>query len=250
MFALTVLYTGLFAYIRVRVKEFRKFTSTSDSVGALETGGSVHSKGSQAVMTKTVSAATGSSTNYRQPRTGTNVHQRMNYISYTLLLYPTVYIILTLPIAIARLYEFVGRSFTLRSLYIGAAMFDLQGFVNVILYTTTRKGIVPWDRIFGKFENSTPKTLQSTFVSNASYTHDPPTSPRSVVSKPSTCSIATSDRSNMKASSVKYYPDPEIDLLENFTLAGERTAELQNTVNDRMETDVCTCEFAKNIRHD
>jgi hypothetical protein len=238
MFALTVLYSGLFFYVRVRAREFRKFTSTSDNTGTLETGGSVHSKDSH-ITTKTVSNTTEPAIQNRQPRMGISAHRRMTYISYTLLLYPTAYMVLTLPISIARFYEFVGRSFTLRSLYIGATMFDLQGFVNVILYTTTRKGIIPWDRIFGKFKRFTPKTPQSTFSSYTTDTYDLPTAPRPLVSKPLEDSVTTLNHSSMQNSSVEYYSEMEINLPEYVISDSERTAGIQNTINDRTRTDVC-----------
>lgn len=201
MFALIVLYTGLFFYVRMRARGFRKYTSSSDHVGILETGGSGSAKDSQILVTRTVSV-TSRPLNHCQKRNGDSVHGRMNTVSYTLLLYPTVFIILTMPVAVARLYEFVGRPVTLKSLYIGAAMFDLQGFANVILYTATRKGIIPWNRMFEKF----PKfTLNRNCFHNLS-------SPRRVVPKSSAISIATSNGPPSDKFSVGYESETEIHL--------------------------------------
>lgn len=88
------------------------------------------------------------------PRIQTGSHQaqkRMKQISLTLLFYPIIYIVVLLPLSIARLRQFVGKSPSLAFTYTTVAIFNCQGFINVLLYTTTRKGLISWDRLFRKF---------------------------------------------------------------------------------------------------
>ena len=96
---------------------------------------------------------------------GTNAHNRLNHASKVLLCYPFVYIFLTLPTAIIRIGQFAGRPGGLTAAFVAADINLLSGFCNVILYTTTRKGMVPWNEIYafcgcrrGKSKNSTNGT--------------------------------------------------------------------------------------------
>jgi len=47
----------------------------------------------------------------------------------------------------SRIAEFAGHEWGLNFAYFGAALFECTGFVNVLLYTSTRKGIVSWNRL-------------------------------------------------------------------------------------------------------
>lgn len=55
--------------------------------------------------------------------------------------------ILTLPISISRISEFRGQELGLTFAYFGAALFECTGFINVLLYMGTRKGLVSWNRL-------------------------------------------------------------------------------------------------------
>jgi hypothetical protein len=71
----------------------------------------------------------------------------MNKVSVTLIIYPVLYMIVTLPICISRIAEFAGKDMGLPFVYFGAALFECTGWMNVLLYTSTRKGIVSWNRL-------------------------------------------------------------------------------------------------------
>jgi hypothetical protein len=60
-------------------------------------------------------------------------------------------------LSIARLRQFAGLNPSLAFTYGAAAVFDCQGFVNVILYTSTRKGLIPWDTFVRTFRHRTPR---------------------------------------------------------------------------------------------
>ena len=66
-------------------------------------------------------------------KSGQQVRQRMNRVSTILLLYPVIYIILTMPLAISRIAEFAGQEWGLTYVYVGAAIFDCSGLANVLL---------------------------------------------------------------------------------------------------------------------
>ena len=93
------------------------------------------------------------STQDAQPRTPRpqastqQTYRRINKVSITLLIYPLLYTIMTMPICIARIAEFAGQDLGLPFTYFGAALFECTGLVNVLLYTSTRKGLVSWDRL-------------------------------------------------------------------------------------------------------
>jgi hypothetical protein len=54
--------------------------------------------------------------------------------------------LLTIPISVTRIAEFAGKTFSLPIIYFTVAMFCCLGLANVILYTSTRKGLIPWGR--------------------------------------------------------------------------------------------------------
>jgi hypothetical protein len=169
MFALTILYCVLFFYIRTQLKNFRKGLSSSDAMTGgtgthelsgwqanLEGGGAVI--GSLApkaiIQTKTVTvtteerpAAPGKRRNHMATE-AERAHKRMNQVAVTLLSYPIAYICLTMPLSITRLSQFAGKEWGLTCIYAGACIFCCTGFVNVLLYTATRKGIISWGWLF------------------------------------------------------------------------------------------------------
>jgi hypothetical protein len=102
------------------------------------------------------------------PQTTTYIstaQRRLSRVSWTLLCYPIIYFVLVLPLAVARIMEFANKDWSLTSVYVGGALFDVQGIVNVILYTATRQGIISWDRIFRKhkYDNRPTSSFESRF---------------------------------------------------------------------------------------
>jgi len=77
-------------------------------------------------------------------------HRKMNQVALTLLAYPIMYICLTLTLSITRLSEFAGDDWGFTCVYVGASIFCCSGWVNVLMYTVTRKGIISWDWLFGR----------------------------------------------------------------------------------------------------
>jgi hypothetical protein len=158
MVALTVLYGSVVIYIQMQRRKFSRSISTFESRSTqrstnTEAGQSSQVKGS---LTTTMSERTTRSNSGGEA----NPVRRIHNVSLKLLLYPTVYVALTLPLSILRLCEFSGRSFNLKTIYVGASLWDLQGFCNVLLYTTTRKGIISWDSVKQWFMRRTSKPNQ------------------------------------------------------------------------------------------
>jgi hypothetical protein len=175
MFALTILYCVLFFYIRTQLKNFRKGLSSSDAM----TGGGTHElSGWQAnleaggadsespanpkaiIQTKTVTVTTEERPAPVKRRNhmvteAERAHKRMNQVALTLLSYPIAYICLTMPLSITRLSQFAGKDWGLTCIYAGACIFCCTGFVNVLLYTATRKGIISWSWLFKRRGSST-----------------------------------------------------------------------------------------------
>jgi hypothetical protein len=81
---------------------------------------------------------------------GERTYQRMNRASIILISYPMVYICLTMPMCIARVCQFTGKTWSLPGVYAGTTIYVCSGAVNVLVYTTTRQGIIGWGRIFRK----------------------------------------------------------------------------------------------------
>lgn len=169
MFALSVVYTILFFYIRLQVLRYRSvFSSTGQSAGKLESGKSHDSKHYSKALTTTLSASTNG--DQAQPRRREDhAHRRMNQVAYTLFFYPICYIIITMPMATIRLIDFTGRQLSTTCAYAAAAILASSGFVNVVLYSVTRKGIVPWRSVFRKYrkqKNNESRVKTSTVDSN------------------------------------------------------------------------------------
>src|SRR5947207_1327068 len=142
MLALTVLYTALFCYLRIQSKHLRQASSSQDL--SVNEHGTWNSKVeceslSEPPATRFFSVKTGAiRTEEASPRIttfGSTTHRRLSRVSWTLLCYPIIYFVLVLPLAVARIMEFANKRWSLTSVYIGGALFDCQGFVNVFLYT-------------------------------------------------------------------------------------------------------------------
>lgn len=73
--------------------------------------------------------------------------RRMNKIAVTLLCYPIAYLCLTMPLSVARVAIYSGANVSPAVSYIVIAIFGSSGWVNVLLYTIPRKGMVSWNWI-------------------------------------------------------------------------------------------------------
>ena len=168
MLALPVLYGSVVIYLQTQRRRFSKSMSTFESRTTQKSTNTEASEFSQVKgpLTTTVSERT---TRSNESGGETNPLGRIHSVSVKLLLYPAIYVALTLPLSILRLYQFSGRSFDLKTIYFGAAWWQLQGFFNVILYTTTRKGIISWDWVKQLFRRRPSKPHElSHFHSNIS----------------------------------------------------------------------------------
>jgi G protein-coupled glucose receptor regulating Gpa2 C-term len=145
MLFLIVLYSILFFYIRVQSKKLLQVTSSSTR-SIREFPSYEENLEAGKCIRKIIPQPS------HRIQTGSHQAQRkMKQISLTLFFYPTVYLVLLLPLSIARLRQFIGKDPSLNFTYTTVAIFNCQGFINVLLYTTTRKGLVSWDALFRKF---------------------------------------------------------------------------------------------------
>jgi hypothetical protein len=169
MATLTILYSVLFFFLKAQTKRLLKAedtenrtedpTTTTNSQWEIEFGPEdgpgapqVRSSG-PVIVTKSVSVYTESRAVQPRPITR-RTYDQINKVSTTLLLYPVLYVVITLPISIARISEFRGVELGLPFTYVGAALFECTGLFNVLLYTGTRKGLVSWNRL--KFWKAKP----------------------------------------------------------------------------------------------
>ena len=168
MATLTILYSVLFFFLRLQTRHLKPSTTTDhqttddlrmtthshwevtlgtegDDVEAAQPRPDVG-----VIVTKSVAVYTEGPTNSRTPRPNAparRIDNRMNKVSVTLLIYPVLYILLTMPISISRIAQFAGQQWGLAFAHFGAALFSCTGFINVLLYTSTRKGLVSWNRL-------------------------------------------------------------------------------------------------------
>jgi hypothetical protein len=211
MFSLTILYCILFFYIRIQLKNFRKAASTSEMQSThelatwqanLEAGQPGQPTAPQQIITtKTVTVTTEERPQRRAQTDAERAHRRMSHVALTLLCYPISYICLTMPLSITRLSQFAGKEPSLTAVYAGATIFCCSGFVNVLMYTATRKGIISWNWLWPRRRSSTatPKEIVPPPPYHPHYpgSHPPPTSdstvnvPPTVSAKPSAISIAS-----------------------------------------------------------
>src|SRR5208282_4781972 len=70
--------------------------------------------------------------------------RRMLQVARSLLWYPLIYLVVTAPLTIGRLAQFAGDDWASTYLFVAASFYASAGWCNVLLYTTTRKGIVSW----------------------------------------------------------------------------------------------------------
>jgi len=159
MFALTVLYFILFVYLVVQSRKLRTSESTGDNQFSTHelpnwqanlNAGNVPPPptGLKRIMTTQTVTVITETTNpaARRVRTTEAIsRRRMTQVATRLLCYPIVYICLTMPVSIARLAQVSGHNWGLTAIQVGAAIYVCSGWVNVLLYTATRKGIISWN---------------------------------------------------------------------------------------------------------
>lgn len=161
MATLIISYGAVFIYLRFQSRKLKSMTQdetgehNSSWHAEVQAGGDsadssdVPISSSKAFTTRTLSITA----NQRpQKSRATKVQRRMRHASLALLCYPIVYIFLTMTLSIARISEFAGKPWSLQKVYVGACIYECSGFVNVLLYTGTRKGIISWDWIFRKLK--------------------------------------------------------------------------------------------------
>jgi hypothetical protein len=181
MFALTALYTVLFVYIYLQSHKFTKSdSSVHDQPSTHELRGwqanlecnvehprpalqTILRTQSVTVITESHEAAV-----RRIRRIEDNSRRRMTQVAVRLLCYPIVYICLTMPVSIARLAQFAGQNWGLTAIHVGAAIYVCSGWVNVLLYTATRKGIISWNWLVPRNKKSPKSTGHPAFPSNIS----------------------------------------------------------------------------------
>ena len=212
MFSLSIMYCILFCYIRIQSRKLANMTTASTSQHKdthelqswevnIETGEPAQYTTSSQLFTMNSGNTTmeDSHTQRTQTRsTRPRADKRMNQVSLTLLCYPIVYIILTMPIAVSRLCEFGGKKGSLTSIYIGGYLFMSSGLINVLLYTTTRRGIISWRWFLRKFKHEPPSRAAPTHVSRyypgsslSQFASSTIHTPQAVASKPSVRSLNT-----------------------------------------------------------
>lgn len=70
--------------------------------------------------------------------------KRMLQVARSLLWYPLIYLCVTFPLTMARLAQFADDDWATTAIFVGATFYACGGWMNVLLYTTTRKGIISW----------------------------------------------------------------------------------------------------------
>jgi hypothetical protein len=158
MISLTTIYCILFVYVRIKAKKLRQLMTTNASgrsyemhpswKGDSENGD--HSSRQSTSPTKTKTKVTVEDQPSHQSAAGDRTYGRMNRASIILISYPMVYICLTMPMCIARVCQFTGKSWSLPAVYAGTVIYVCSGWVNVLVYTTTRQGIILWGWLFRK----------------------------------------------------------------------------------------------------
>lgn len=158
MFALTILYVILFVYIYLQSRKFGRTQSSVDNYSSshemqrwqsnLEAGTGAPPPTFQNIMTTqtvTIITETPAASIRRVRNSEENARRRVTQVAVRLLCYPIVYICLTVPVSIARLAHFTGHDWNLTAIHVGAGIYVCSGWVNVLLYTATRKGIISWN---------------------------------------------------------------------------------------------------------
>jgi hypothetical protein len=164
---LTVLYSILFFFLRAQTRRLLRAHTTTEQTYDDSTIGTQHNQqwevrlgsadgdmevtatrpSGPVIVTKSVYIYTEASRPNRPSVNAQRTYHRMNRVSVTLLIYPAIYMVLTIPLSISRIAQFAGQDWGVSFIFFGACLFDCTGFINVLLYTGTRKGLVTWDAL-------------------------------------------------------------------------------------------------------
>lgn len=192
MFALSILYFILFIFVRIQSQKFGSTNSSGDHrplsqelsnwQASLETDTEAPpTKSQEIITTKTVTITTEDrSASIRRTRKSDAdlSRRRMAQVAVRLLCYPAVYICLTMPVSMARLALFAGHNWGVTAIQVGASIYVCSGFVNVILYTATRKGIISWNWLVPKRTADFERRRLSLILSRRHLSSSPSPHPR------------------------------------------------------------------------
>jgi hypothetical protein len=153
-FAVPVLYCLLFLYLRRHSKAFQISTSSKQTGGLKlepweensEFGG-IGASPRRVITTSSVNSTTesGSIQQSHEHNETERATRRMNQVATILLCYPVAYLCLTVPVSVVRVATYLGPQFPLTVSYVVVSIYASSGWVNVLLYTIPRKGIISWD---------------------------------------------------------------------------------------------------------
>jgi hypothetical protein len=219
MISLTFLYCFGFCYIRIQLRKFNRIiTSTEQSTADLgqerwhadlETMVSpTRASPREILTTRMVSVTTEErgidnltpkvsndvSHDLRPPSMNQSQllsQKRMMQVASTLLWYPLVYLCCTIPLAVSRLATFPGDHWASISIFPSVAIYASGGWCNVLLYTLTRKGIVPWSSLCGRNKKKYDPAINSGY---APYSPSPSVLQHSLGQNESHWSITTSNQ--------------------------------------------------------
>ena len=172
MLALTVMYCIVFFYIRSQLRKFSSETDLSSDQQSpaqelerwqadLEAGGANPDTPPRQIMTTrmvsvttedhgpslTTESTNGLSISLRNTPTNQShliARKRMLQVARSLLWYPLIYLCVTAPLTMGRLAQFADDDWATTCIFVGASFYASGGWLNVLLYTTTRKGIISW----------------------------------------------------------------------------------------------------------
>jgi hypothetical protein len=172
MLALTFLYCLVFFYIRNQLRKFNRETSSTEHQSSgndqelerwqadLEAMTPQSEHPNQILTTQSVSVISEdrrpsgqtydtsgtplSLANTSSAHSQVLARKRMLQVARSLLWYPLIYLCVTAPLTIGRLATFAGDSWSQTCIFVGATFFACGGLFNVLLYTSTRKGIISW----------------------------------------------------------------------------------------------------------
>jgi len=86
--------------------------------------------------------------------------KRMLQVARSLLWYPFIYMCVTMPLTIGRLATFANDDWAVTAIFVGATCYACGGFCNVLLYTSTRKGIISWTSCFRRRRRASEDSVQ------------------------------------------------------------------------------------------
>ena len=81
----------------------------------------------------------------RQVSERTRCRRRIWQLGVSLLCFPVIYTVLALPLSVARTLEMANHRPSNAYIWISASLYTCGGWCNVILYTATREGVIPWN---------------------------------------------------------------------------------------------------------